>query len=100
MASFEPRDPATLEEQRRYLRDGLVDVACDACAARVGVRKNSEQHTSIQWTLQSVALCKVFAARDQTPGRRDVHRSCPNMMASVDAAVRDGDVSVGAVDGY
>ena len=98
MASFVPTDPKTLEEQRRYTRDGLVEVACEACAARVGVKKNSEQHTSIQWALQSLAECKVFAQRDTSPGRRDVHRSCPNMMASIDAAVRAGEIAVGSPD--
>ncbi|GAB3859806.1 hypothetical protein GCM10028801_21590 [Nocardioides maradonensis] len=98
MASFEPRDPATVEEQRRYTRDGLAEVGCEACAARVLVKKHSEQHTSIQWTLQSLATCKVFAERDASRGRRDVHQSCPNLMASIDAAVRDGELSVGAPD--
>ncbi|GAB4003475.1 hypothetical protein [Nocardioides ultimimeridianus] len=100
MASFEPRDLATLAEQRRYTSEGLAEMGCDACAARVLVRKNSEQHTAIQWTLQSLASCKVFAERDLSRGRPDVHRSCPNLMASIDAAVRDGELTVGVADGY
>ncbi|GAB2976840.1 hypothetical protein [Nocardioides montaniterrae] len=100
MASFEPRDPATLEEQRRYTSAGLAEVTCEACGGCVGVRKNSERHTSIQWTLQSLSVCKVFAERDPSPGRRDIHRSCPNMMASIDAAVRDGEISVGVDESY
>jgi hypothetical protein len=98
MASFVPRDPATLEEQRRYTQAGLVEVACRDCAARVGVRKNSEQQTSIQWSLQSLIECKVFERPDPSQGRRDLHRSCPEMMASIDAAVRSGELPVGAAD--
>ena len=100
MASFEPRDPSTIEEQRRYTSEGLAEVECEACAARLRVKKNSEQHTSIQWTLQSITACKVFGERSTSRERRDVHLSCPNLMASIDAAVRDGALPVGTADSY
>ena len=50
MASFVPTSADTLEDQRLYTQARLVEVACLDCLARVGVKKNSEHHTSIQWS--------------------------------------------------
>ena len=50
MPSFVPTSADTLEDQRLYTRARLVEVACLDCLARVGVKKNSEHHTSIQWS--------------------------------------------------
>ena len=50
MVSFAPLSPETLEDRRRYLEGHLVEVACLDCLARVKVRKQSEFHTSIQWS--------------------------------------------------
>jgi len=99
MASFVPTDPATLEEQRLYTTERLVEVRCLDCLAQVKVKKNSEHQTSIQWSAEAVAACPELCRRSPT-GSRDGLRGCPRMMASIDAAVRDGDLSVGAVDGY
>ena len=49
MASFVPTSPETLEDQRLYTTARLTTVACLDCLARVGVKKNSDHHTSIQW---------------------------------------------------
>lgn len=99
MASFVPRDPATLEEQRRYTAGRLADVRCLDCLAQVRVKKNSEHHTSIQWSSEAVAACPELGQRPPSGGR-DGLRGCPRMMASIDAAVRDGLLSVGSPDGY
>ena len=99
MASFVPTDPATLEEQQRYTGARLVDVQCLDCLARVRVKKNSEHQTSIQWTGEAVAACPELGNRTPSGGR-DGLRGCPRMMASIEAAVRDGSVTVGAYDGY
>ena len=48
MASFVPTSAETLEDQRLYTRARLTQVACLDCLASVGVKKNSEHHTSIQ----------------------------------------------------
>lgn len=100
MVSFVPTDPATVEDQRLYTEARLVEVACLDCLARVGVKKNSEHHTSVQWSTEAVAACPVFARR--TPGERDrsFHHACERMAASIEAAVRDGAVPIGAEDGY
>ena len=100
MASFVPTSAETLEDLRHYTEDRLVEVACLDCLARVRVKKNSEHQTSVQWTGQSQADCQEFQRRGDSPARRDVHKSCPRLMASIDDAVRAGDVPIGAYDGY
>ncbi len=100
MASFVPTSPDTLEDQRLYTQARLVEVACLDCLARVGVKKNSEHHTSIQWTDEALGHCQVFARMSAQPGGRAVHASCPRLAASIDDAVRAGDLTIGAEDGY
>lgn len=97
MASFVPTDPETLEDQRRYTQARLTRVACLDCLAAVGVKKNSEHHTSIQWTGESRAHCPELSRRT---GGRDSHPACPRMIASIEAAAREGHVPIGAEDGY
>ncbi|MEQ6899564.1 hypothetical protein [Nocardioides sp. YIM 152588] len=100
MASFVPTSEETLEDRRLYTEARLVEVACLDCTAVVGVKKNSEHHTSIQWSADAVASCPDLAHRTGGTGGRDRFRACPRMLASIDAAVRDGLVPVGAYDGY
>jgi hypothetical protein len=100
MPSFVPTSADTLEDQRLYTAARMVEVACLDCLARVGVKKNSEHHTSIQWTTEALEQCHVFARMDGEPGGRRVHASCPRLAASIEAAVRDGRLSIGAEDGY
>jgi len=57
MPSFVPTSADTLEDQRLYTSARLVEVACLDCLARVGVKKNSDHHTSIQWTAEARAAC-------------------------------------------
>ena len=97
MASFVPTSADTLEDQRLYTSARLVEVACLDCLAKVGVKKNSEHHTSIQWTTESQAHCPELSRRT---GGRDVHLGCPRMVASIDAAAREGRIPIGAEDGY
>jgi hypothetical protein len=97
MASFVPTSADTLEDQRLYTAARLVDVACLDCLARVGVKKNSDHHTSIQWTAQARRQCPELARRS---GGRDAHPGCPRLAASIDTAVRDGQIPIGAEDGY
>ncbi len=99
MPSFVPTRPETLEDQRLYTSARLVDVACLDCLARVGVKKNSEHHTVVQWNREAVAACPELSRRSASEGR-DGHRACPRLLASIDAAVREGRVPIGAEDGY
>ena len=97
MASFVPTSSDTLEDQRLYTRARLVEVACLDCLSKVGVKKNSEHHTSIQWTAEASHSCPEFARRT---GGRDVKDGCPRMVASIEAAAREGQIPIGAEDGY
>jgi len=100
MPSFVPTSAETLEDQRLYTRARLVEVACLDCLASVGVKKNSEHHTSIQWSADALQGCPELARRPVGPGGRDVHEGCPRLVASIDAAVREGHLTIGAEDGY
>ncbi|WP_067433148.1 hypothetical protein [Nocardioides jensenii] len=100
MPSFVPLSPDTVEDQRRYTRARLVEVACLDCLAKVGVKKNSEHHTSIQWSGQALKQCQEFARMSDAPDGRSVHAACPRLAASIEAAVREGEINIGAEDGY
>ena len=97
MASFVPTDPDTYEDQRLYTTARLTPVACLDCLAEVGVKKNSEHHTSIQWSSEARSHCPELSRRS---GGRTGHPACPRMIASIEAAVRDGAIPIGAEDGY
>ena len=99
MASFVPTRPDTLVDQRLYTEARLTEVSCLDCLARVGVKKNSEHHTSVQWTHEATAHCPDLVRRDGADGR-SVHPACPRLVASIEAAVRDGRIPIGAEDGY
>jgi hypothetical protein len=100
MASFTPTSPDTVEDQRLYTRARLVEVACLDCLARVGVKKNSEHHTSIQWSDEALGQCQEFARMAAQPGGRSVYAGCSRLVSSIEAAVRDGALPIGAEDGY
>lgn len=100
MAYIVPSSQDTREDQRLYTQARLVEVACQDCLARVRVKKNSEHHTSIQWTAEAVGECAEFARLASEPGGRKVHANCPRLTASIDDAVQGGAVTIGAEDGY
>ena len=100
MASFVPTDAGTLQDQRLYTQARQTEVACLDCLARVGVKKNSERHTSIQWTEEAQRSCPVLVRRTARSDARSVHEGCPRMGASIDAAAREGTIPIGAEDGY
>jgi hypothetical protein len=100
MPSFVPNSADTLEDQRLYTRARLVEVSCLDCLATVGVKKNSDHHTSIQWSAEALAACPEFARMGGSSDGRNIREACPRLVASIDAAVRDGAVPIGAHDGY
>lgn len=100
MASFVPTSAETLEDQRLYTRARLSTVACLDCRAEVGVKKNSEHHTSIQWTAAAREQCTELSRRAPDASGRGLQQGCARLGASIEAAVRDGAVPVGAEDGY
>ena len=75
-------------------------MACLDCLATVGVKKNSDHHTSIQWSSQALAACPEFNRMSGQPGGRAVREGCSRMVASIERAVQDGEISIGAEDGY
>ena len=95
MAYIVPSLPETLEDRALYTQNLLEELTCLDCRARVMVRKNSEHQTSIQWTQQAVADCATFAKLSQQEGGRSIHSGCPRLAASIEAAVREGAVSIG-----
>ena len=100
MPSFVPTSADTLEDQRLYTSARLVEVACLDCLARVGVKKNSEHHTSIQWDDVAVHHCPEFTRMERTPEGRSVREACPRMVSSIEAAAREGQIPIGAEDGW
>ncbi|MDN5746417.1 MAG: hypothetical protein L0H31_15050, partial [Nocardioidaceae bacterium] len=80
MASFVPTSAETLDDRRRYTEAELVEIACSECQARVGVRKNSEHHTSVQWTGAARDACHEFDRDRSGPGGRDSHKPCTRLM--------------------
>jgi hypothetical protein len=94
MASFVPTSPETLADQQLYTSGWLTEVACQDCLAVVGVQKNSEHHTSIQWSAEAFAACPEMARMP-----RELHAGCPRLRASIEDAVRAGRVPIGAADG-
>ena len=100
MVSFAPTSQETLEDQRLYTEARLVEVACLDCLARVRVKKNSDHHTAIQWTDDALEQCTEFRKLASQPEGRPLHASCPRLRSSIDQAVRDGEIEIGAQDGY
>lgn len=100
MASFVPTSPETLEDQRLYTTARLTPVDCLGCRARVGVKKNSDHHTSVQWSAAAREHCPELSRRGSDPSGRGLQQGCSRLVASIEAAVRDGAVPVGAEDGY
>jgi hypothetical protein len=100
MPSFVPTSAETLEDQRLYTSAQLTEVACLDCLAKVRVKKNSDHHTSIQWNQDAVRACPEFTRMTGTPDGRPLHVGCPRLAASIETAARDGDLPIGAEDGY
>jgi hypothetical protein len=100
MVSYAPTSPETIEDQRRYTEARLVEVACLDCLAKVRVKKNSEQHTAIQWTAEALDQCAEFSRASSQPEGRPIHTACSRLRSSIEQAVKDGAVEIGAEDGY
>ena len=71
----------------------LRELTCERCAAVVQVTKFSPQHTSVQWSAESVRACAEFA--DQAGnGRHAPARTCASLWETIDRAGRDGRLEV------
>jgi hypothetical protein len=78
------RDEAELQQ---FLTGGLCPVSCAGCGVSVLVKKNSPEHTSIQWTPAATAGCAEFAAQGGSSALID---TCHTLRASIDASVLAG----------
>ena len=70
------------------------EVACTRCGAVVEVAKFSLQHTSVQWTAESVMRCAEFARCLAAGGSSALIATCTSLRTSIDDAVTDGRVEV------
>ena len=71
-----------------------AEVACGRCGAVVEVAKFSLQHTSVQWTPESVLRCAEFSAHVADGGSSALVATCASLRASIDDAVMNGRVEV------
>lgn len=69
----------------------MTSVACEACAARVLVRKASPDQTSIQWNADARAACHELAT-SPLPG--PTLAGCSRLDAAVHDAVLDGKLTI------
>jgi hypothetical protein len=92
-ASLTDRQRETAEDRRLYIEIGFAPVTCAACGVEALVKKNSQKHTSVQWTASGVAGCpEISAARAADPN--GLVLGCPKLADTIAAAVRDGTVVV------
>ena len=64
------------------------------------MKKNSEHHTSIQWHADALAQCAEFRKMACEPGGRHVYECCSRLRSSIERAVAEGEIEIGALDGY
>jgi len=92
-AGLSDRQRETAEDRRFYIEIGFVPVTCGSCGIEALVKKNSQKHTSVQWTSAAVAGCpEISAARAADPHAFVL--GCPKLIDTIADAVRDGTVVV------
>jgi len=73
---------------------GFRPVECERCGAVALVAKFSPQHTSVQWSLESVRTCAEFGARAAAGEQTALIDTCASLRDSIDRAVQDGRVEI------
>jgi len=84
------RPPVPDDERRADFRP----VECERCGATALVAKFSPQHTSVQWSLESVRGCAEFSALAAAGGQTALVEACAGMRASIDRAVLQGRLDI------
>ena len=93
-AADRARAAETSADKRLYVEAGLTPLRCRACGTEVLVKKNSDKHTSVQWTGDPVASCPEFAEA-AAAGRRSAELlGCGRLKESIAAAVEAGELTV------
>ncbi|MDV6014183.1 hypothetical protein [Haloechinothrix sp. LS1_15] len=87
-----------MADRRAFLTDGFAPVNCHSCGTGVLVRKNSEKHTSIQWTSDPAVSCPVYAELVAEGGNTALMDTCARLSDSIAAAVASGEISVGSTE--
>ncbi len=83
--------PAPWADEREA---GFRPVECERCGAVALVAKFSPQHTSVQWSLESVRACAEFSARAAAGERTALIDGCASLRDSIDRAVLDGRLEI------
>jgi hypothetical protein len=92
-AKVTDRRRETAEDRRFYVEIGFVPIVCGTCGVEALVKKNSQKHTSVQWSSEGVARCpEIAAARAGDP--HGMVLGCPRLGETIAAAVTDGTVVV------
>ena len=89
------KEVVALNIHARGPRAGMpfAPVNCAACGIEAMVKKNSQKHTSVQWTTAGVGGCpEISAARAANPN--GLILGCPKLTETIADAVRDGTVVV------
>lgn len=87
--------PGTLADRADFLTARLTPVACRACGTEVLVRKNSAQHTSIQWTSDPASSCPRYAEQVARGGSTALLDTCPRLADSIAKAAAEGEIPIG-----
>jgi hypothetical protein len=90
-----PGRDSTRADHLEYLEAGLTPLACGHCGAMVRVKKNSPQHTSIQWSRAAQADCPFLAGRVETGRPSGIAQGCDRLGEEIAAATRDGRLPTG-----
>jgi len=73
---------------------GFRPVECERCGATAMVAKFSPQHTSVQWSFESVRACAEFSARAAAGEQTALIDTCSSLRGSIDRAVREGRLEI------
>ncbi|MEU4523972.1 hypothetical protein AB0F52_35290 [Amycolatopsis sp. NPDC024027] len=84
-------EQSAISDAAEFLSGGLRPHECRSCGTCVLVKKNSIQHTSIQWTSRPADTCPVFA---DAGGPSALLDTCPKLADSISGAVREGTLAV------
>jgi len=85
------RPPGPWADERET---GFTPVACERCGATARVAKFSLQHTSVQWSLESVRACAEFQARGAAGEPSALIDTCTSLRDSIDHALAEGRLAV------
>jgi hypothetical protein len=78
----------------------MQPLRCSDCMAQVLVKKNSWEHTEVQWNQQARQQCHEFRERELGAGADTPRRpgapapTCPSMVATITRAAAEGLIDV------